>query len=173
MRRATRAAPLLVVLCALTSATSARAQSTGRTPEKITGYAGYQFGMTLEQAKVVDSQAKIVDCDYANDVSICIEKQASFFGETGRIHVLFSRTTKQVIQINVAFEHLQASEGACQRAVKTVVEALFARFDRPTKMADGGLQWYAPSGGAVSFSNLCLGPDTGVVIVSYQPSAGF
>jgi hypothetical protein len=59
--------------------------------------------------------------------------------------------------------------------VKTVVEALFARFGGPTKMIDGGreAQWYAPSGGAVSFTTLCLSPDEGIVVVSYQPVPGF
>jgi hypothetical protein len=49
------------------------AESLARLPDTIKGYGGYQFGMSLEEAKRVDARAKVTNCDY-KDIAFCLER---------------------------------------------------------------------------------------------------
>jgi hypothetical protein len=148
------------------------AESLSRGPDSITGYGGYQFGMSLEDAKRIDPRAKVTTCDY-RDIAFCLERADNFFGEPGVIRILFSATDRRVSRINLTFDRLAGADGACKRGSTTVAEALLRRFGPSNKTQDGKLFWYAAAGGAVSVLNLCVDDDSGMIVVSYEPSPGF
>lgn len=148
------------------------AESLSRVPDTITGYGGYQFGMSLEDAKRIDARAKATTCDY-RDIAFCLERADSFFGEPGVIRILFSAKDMRLSRINLTFDRLAGADGACKRGSATVTEALLRRFGPSNKTQDGKVFWYAAAGGAVSFLNLCVDDDTGMIVVSYEPAAGF
>jgi hypothetical protein len=148
------------------------AQSSSAIPDKITGYGGYQFGMRLEDAKKIDARAKVTDCGYT-DTAFCLERKDSFFGEAGEVSVLFSAKDKRVWKINISFKRLDGTDGACRNVSKTVVEALFRRFGKPTTAEPGKASWFARLGGVISFSSICIDEDKGIIVVSYTPSAAF
>jgi hypothetical protein len=152
------------------SATGAEALS--QVPDTITGYGGYQFGMSLEDAKRIDARAKLTNCDY-RDIAFCLERADNFFGEAGVIRILFSTTDRRLSRINLTFDRLAGADGDCKRGSTTVAEALLRRFGPSNKTQNGKVFWYAAAGGAVSFLNLCIDDDTGMIVVSYEPSAGF
>src|SRR2546425_3684076 len=143
---------LALVLCAsilIVVSSGAGAQSSSRLPDKITGYGGYQFGMRLEDAKEIDARAKVTNCNY-RDTAFCLERADNFFGEPGEIRLLFSATDRRLARINLSFDRLAGTGGACKTGSETVAEALVRRFGPPTKAQDGKLFWYAAAGGAVS-----------------------
>lgn len=148
------------------------AESLSRLPDTITGYGGYQFGMSLEDAKRIDERAKMTNCDYM-DIALCLERADNFFGEPGVIRILFSAKDRRLSRINLTFDRLAGADGACKRGSTTVAEALLRRFGPSNKTQDGKAFWYAAAGGAVSFLNLCIDDDIGMIVVSYEPSAGF
>jgi hypothetical protein len=91
-------------------------------PERITGYAGYQFGMSLDQAMTVR-------CSYASDalrlfqrrLYYCLERNEDFFGEPGTIKVLFGGTDKTITAIRITFDRFEPEErtdGACARTAE-------------------------------------------------------
>ena len=150
----------------------AGAQSLARVPDAITGYGGYQFGMSLEDAKRIDPRAQVTNCDY-RDIAFCLEHADSFFGEPGVIRILFSAKDNRLSRINLTFDRLAGADGACKKGSATVADALLRRFGPSNKTQDGKVFWYAAAGGAVSLLNLCVDDDMGVIVVSYEPSAGF
>jgi hypothetical protein len=171
--------PCIVVatLCCLlalgTSAfTDVHAQSTPQMPGKVTGYGGYRFGMTLDEARRVDSRAVETKCEYVG-AAICLQKDEKFFGEPGRIDALFADSDKRLTRININFNRLDGPDGACKKVADTVVSALFRTFGNPTKAEKAQGYWYPPAGGEISFTNFCINDDLGIVVVSYGPSAAF
>jgi hypothetical protein len=78
-------------------------------PERITGYAGYQFGMSLDQAMAVDARMPQTHCDYFN-VAYCLERNEDFFGEPGTIKVLFGGTDKTITAIHITFDRFEPEE---------------------------------------------------------------
>ena len=75
-------------------------------PERITGYAGYQFGMSLDQAMSVDARMRQTHCDYFN-VAYCLERDEDFYGEPGRIVVLFGAADKTIEAIHITFDRFE------------------------------------------------------------------
>jgi hypothetical protein len=148
------------------------AGSLSRVPETISGYGGYQFGMSLEEAKRVDARAQVTPCDY-KETAFCLERPDTFFGEPGLIRVLFSTESMRLSRINLSFDRLAGTDGACKRGSTTVVEALLKRFGPSNKTQDGKIFWYGAVGGAVSFLDLCVDDDSGMIVVSYEPAGGF
>lgn len=148
------------------------AESLSQLPDTITGYAGYQFGMSLEEAKRIDARAKMTACDY-KDIAFCLERADNFFGEPGVIRILFSARDMRLSRINLTFDRLAGADGACKRGSTTVAEALLRRFGPSNKTQDGKVFWFAAAGGTVSLLNLCVDDDSGVIVVSYEPSPGF
>jgi hypothetical protein len=148
------------------------AESLARLPDTIKGYGGYQFGMSLEEAKRVDARAKVTNCDY-KDIAFCLERADNFLGEPGMIRILFSAKDMRLSRINLTFDRLAGTDRACKRGSATVEQALLRGFGPSNKTQDGKVFWYAPAGGAVSFLSLCVDDDTGMIVVSYEPTTGF
>jgi len=148
------------------------AESLSRLPDIISGYGGYQFGMSLEEAKRVDARAQVTTCDY-KETAFCLERPDTFFGEPGVIRILFSVKDRRLSRINLSFDRLAGTDGACKKGSTTVVAALLRRFGPSNKTQGGKVFWYAAAGGAVSFLDLCVDDDSGMIVVSYEPAAGF
>jgi hypothetical protein len=164
-----------LTLCAflmILGPSSSGAESLYRVPETISGYGGYHFGMSLEEAKRVDTRAQVTTCDY-KETAFCLERPDTFFGEPGLIRILFSAKDMRLSRINLSFDRLAGTDGACKRGSTTVVEALFKRFGPSNKTQNGKIFWYGAAGGAVSFLDLCVDDDSGMIVVSYEPAAGF
>src|SRR6266567_308527 len=79
---------ILAFLGILVLAGPTAGQATSSLPAKITGYAGYRFGMTLEEARRADKDAVETACNYVGH-ALCLEKEATFFGERARVDALF------------------------------------------------------------------------------------
>lgn len=150
----------------------AGAETPSGVPNTITGYGGYQFGMSLAEAKRIDGRAQVTTCDY-RDIAFCLERADNFFGEPGVLRILFSATDRRVSRINLTFDRLAGADGACRRGSTAVAAALLRRFGPSNQTQDGKVFWYAAAGGAVSFLTLCVDDDSGMIVVSYEPSPGF
>jgi hypothetical protein len=114
----------------------------------------------------------VTTCDY-KETAFCLERADPFFGEPGVIRLLFSVKDMRLSRINLSFDRLAGTDGACKKGSTTVVEALLRRFGPSNNTQGGKVFWYAAAGGAVSFLDLCVDDNSGMVVVSYEPTAGF
>ena len=140
--------------------------------DRIDGFAGYRFGMTLAAARSVRTDFELTDCEYLS-VWKCIEFREVFYGEDAEVAVQFDSKSRLLDQIVVSFDRLKsATKNACSQVVKKVVPQLEARYGgNPTVMKPGEAIWYLARGGKVAFSNFCIDDDSGMVIVSYGPAS--
>ncbi len=142
--------------------------------EKLDGYGGYKFGMTLAQADAVRSDDVVKKpCDYA-ETEACIEREVELFGEAASIAVLISSETRTVRQINITFSRTSADKmRGCKKVLSNIAGPLAETFGGNYRVNDGLITWYFPLGGQVTLSKFCLPNDYGVVVVSYKQSDGF
>lgn len=167
--------PVVVAFAVLLSSVAVvtvGAQPKSRIPQRIEGYRGYTFGMTLAEARRVDPNMALTKCDYIG-VELCLERDGEFFGESARLVVQF--TGGQVSQVLISFtRHRDPQDQACQRVAGVVLKALLDRFGEPSRSAKkNGPSWYATRGGSIHLTVLCVDGSVGRVVVSYRPSPGF
>jgi hypothetical protein len=116
------------------------AESFGQSIDKLDGYGGYKFGMTLEQAFAVRRDVKITQCEYEN-VYRCIERQGNFFGHAGTIVVQISGRTKRVNKIVLTFDRIDEKfgQGKCKAVLDDILPQLFKVYKpKDAKVRDGG-----------------------------------
>jgi len=172
MTRLPRTAATTLVLWCLLTVAARDGSAQPRIPDKISGYGAYRFGMTIAEARRAEPSAAEIKCDYVGTAS-CLEQQSVFFGEQARVTALFADTDKRLNKVNITFDRLQGTEGACGKGVKTILDALFRRFGEPTKSEPRRAFWYATEGGEIHLMNMCIDDDLGLFVVSYSPSASF
>ena len=90
------------------------------------------------------------------------------------MNALFADTaSKLLFRVNITFDRLGGTDGACKRGMQTVLDALIRRFGPPTKTEPRNGYWYAARGGEIHLINMCIDDDVGVFVVAYSPSAAF
>jgi hypothetical protein len=163
---------LIGALCCLLTVAAQDGSAQARMPQKISGYGGYRFGMTVAEAHRAEPGAAEVKCQYVG-AAFCLQHESVFLGVPGRVDALFADEDKRLFRVNIMFDRLESTEpAACKNGVKAVGDALFGRFGKPTKTTPRNAFWYAPEGGEIQLVNLCFSDQTGMFIVSYSPSAG-
>lgn len=141
------------------------------TESKIDGFAGYRFGMTINDAKAVRADAELTDCEFRG-VWRCLEFPNEFYGEQARVVVQLDSKTRLVDQIVVQFDRLNTeAPEACSLVIQNVVPQLEAKYGKPSLVKSRQATWYFPQGGKVSFHNLCIDKDNGTVAVSYSAAS--
>ncbi|WP_223506697.1 hypothetical protein [Pseudomonas sp. GL-RE-29] len=140
----------------------------------IVGFAGYEFGMTLDQANSVRSNDKVTDCTYVNAFK-CIEYETNIYGEAARVIAQVGKASKKIDKVVVNFNYLSAAakSKACLSTHKKISARVFEKYGKNFQSPVQGIyDWYLPDGGRVTYSGMCVTDDQGIVIVSYTQSEG-
>jgi len=142
--------------------------------DRVDGYGGYKFGMTLEEADAVRADDMVnKGCDF-RAIEACIERKTQLFGEEAIIIALVSSESHTVNQVNISFNRLSSvAGGACKKVLSSIGGALIETFGTNTKENGADITWHLPRGGKVTLTRLCINEDKGMVIVSYSPTDAF
>ncbi len=144
---------------------------TGAGPDTIQGYAGFQFGMTLEEADRVRPDDKITDCEYEDDTtssdSKCLEYTDRYQGVPSRFLVQFNEKTQLVDRIIVIVDAM----GDCADTVELVHENLAEDYGPSQAGNTRNRIWLDKAGGSVKLSHMCVRETMGMVIVTYNENA--
>lgn len=137
------------------------------TVEKIDGYGGYKFGMTLAEADAVTNDDKIVGCEYYG-VRKCITRGGEFLGESETVVAQIDDKTQRIRQVVVSFEGTES--GACDAVARVVRNTLLKSYGLDDVNAKGPrAEWHFPKGGSIGLLKLCeVGMN--LVTVSFAPS---
>ena len=146
--------------------------------EKIDGYGGYKFGMTLEEADAVrPDDVRQSECKYPGVSLVCLKRQTTLYGEEAEIVVIFSQQGQRVERVQINFFRMtENSTGACRSVLKAIAEPLLKTFGtKYLRESEDNLKitWHLPKGGKVVLRKLCVDADFGVVTVTYSPSDAF
>lgn len=160
------AAILFQILVLINSAPNVVAES-GRM-DRIDGYGGYKFGMTLNEADAVRADDVVnKNCEFTRRIEACIERKTNLFGEEVIITAQVSSKTHTVEQIIISFLRLElVAPGACKNVMSSISGPLLETFGRKFKENGRDITWHLPRGGTVAFTNLCIDNDKGVVVIS-------
>lgn len=142
-------------------------------PDAVTGYAGYRFGMTVQQAERVAPGRKAQGaCDFPG-VALCIEFPEVIAGRSANVVVQFKGSPAVVTQVVVQYLNLDArpGSGACENSYRAVFASLSQRYGPPSHPERGGAVWLGRKSGAIKAAFVCFDRDRGVVTVQYHPSA--
>jgi hypothetical protein len=166
------AAILFQILVLIYNAPNVVAES-GRI-DRIDGYGGYKFGMTLKEADAVRADDVVnKDCEF-NGIEACIERKTHLFGEEAIITAQVSSETHTLEHIIISFKRLElVAPGACKNVISSISGPLLETFGRKFKEKGRDITWHLPRGGTIELTNLCLNEDKGVDVISYKPSDAF
>jgi hypothetical protein len=164
-------AALAIAVCTLVGAVTAPNASVAET-KKVDGYEGYKFGMTLEQALKVRPYARQIQCDY-DDATTCIEYESTISGFPATVTVQFRPTNQLLLsKILIAFSSMdEPIDHTCPEVGKALLKLLLPKYGEDPLIKDHQVTWSSPEGGSVSLSVLCIGPEKGLNVISYQPSS--
>jgi hypothetical protein len=136
---------------------------------KIDGYEGYKFGMTLEQALKVRASAKQTQCDF-NGVTTCIEYQTTVSAFLAKVTVQFAPATPLLLSKILVTLYGEPIDHGCTEIGKELLKLLASKYGNDPFIKDHVATWASSEGGSVSLTALCISPDTGINIISYQPT---
>lgn len=147
--------------------------------DKVDGYRGYRFGMTLEQADAVRPDDVVnMPCKFEKSEA-CLHRTTKLFGEQADIDVLISSETHTVDRINITFSRPASDKpepGVCQRLMSNISKPLLETFGTNYRKIEETFfrqfTWHFPRGGQVEWYRFGTA-DTCHVVVSYAPSDGF
>ncbi len=142
--------------------------------DRIDGYGGYKFGMTLSQADAVRTDDVVQKpCSYP-EMEACINRETELFGEKASVSVLISSETHTVKRVHIIFATLSSDgPGSCNRVLSSISLPLVQVFGVNFKKDDRSVIWHFPLGGRVIVAHTCFPSGEGIVVVSYEQSDGF
>lgn len=140
--------------------------------EKVDGYDGYKFGMTIDQAKRVKPSAKQTRCEYASGPMWCLEYATRVSDFPAEVTVQFPGATPLLTQILVTFRSLpdNVPRYSCREVGKEILKLLIAKYETDALLKGHTVTWTSPHGGSVSLTSLCVGEVEGINVVTYRTS---
>jgi hypothetical protein len=142
--------------------------------DRVDGYGGYKFGMTIQEADAVRADDIVNKACEFNAIEACIERKTEFFGEEATILALVSSQSHKVERVNISFDRTRpATPGACKKVLSSIAGPLIKTFGTNTKEEGANITWHFTRGGKVTLARLCINEDMGMVIISYSPSDAF
>jgi hypothetical protein len=140
--------------------------------ERVDGYDGYKFGMTIDQAKQVKPSAKQTRCEYVN-VTICLEYATKISIFPATVAVQFKGATPLLSRILLTIKSLPEPvvRHPCREVGKEVLKLLIAKYGDSPLIKDHTATWTSPGGGSVSLLALCVGEAGGINVITYEPTS--
>ena len=140
-----------------------------QTVNKIDGFGGFKFGMTLDEA------IQVRDDDIVNDNPTyfaaykTIERATSIYGYDAVIVAQINDKSKLLDRVVVEFRRW---EGGCEEVAGVIIEKLLDIYGGEyVKSENSKGTWTFPSGGTITMFNICYG-DSGQVSVAYASTIG-
>jgi len=75
----------------------------GSPREKIDGWGGYKFGMSLKDAEKIHADDQLVDCDFGKWAKKCLQREVLLFGEKAQVQALIDAKKNSVRRIDIKF----------------------------------------------------------------------
>lgn len=141
--------------------------------DRLDGYAGYQFGMSLAQADALASDDAIGEMRNDRYDRKYLSRDITLFDEAAELVAYFDRSTRELSAITVRVSRWQAQAGQaeCLRVLRHLEHQFTEQYGTQHLIIatePGGRNWRFPQGGEVSITNLCQGADRGAVAVSFR-----
>jgi hypothetical protein len=137
---------------------------------KIDGYEGYKFRMTLDQAQKIYPEAKVTKCEYVN-VDACLEYLTHVGPFPVAVAVQFQGAPPLLSQIILTFRSLdEAPQFKCHEVAKELLQLLLTKYGEHPFAKDRLITWTSPEGGSVYLNSLCINETKGINIIGYKPS---
>lgn len=134
---------------------------------KIEGYGGFKFGMTLEEGILVRNDDHVNDNPAYWAAYKTIERETSIYGYDALIVAQINSQSRRLDRVVIEFKKW---DGGCEQLVEDIVDNLFNFYGEEfVKGEDAKGTWTFPDGGIITLYNICYG-DIGQVNVAYSSS---
>jgi hypothetical protein len=139
-------------------------------PTQVDGYQGYKFGMTLEQARLVNPAAVYTKCTYVG-VDACLEYPTTISAFPAKVVAQFKGVPLVLTQVVISFDALhEPVRFPCNMVATELTKLLAAKYGRqPFTDQFDNITWAFADGSSVELSALCLG-NKGLNTIAYRPS---
>lgn len=138
--------------------------------DRIDGYDGFAFGMTIEQATAIRPGSKVEPCGFAGVVG-CIEFKTNVSAFPATVDVQFSGDPPVVTQIVLIVESLADSANSpCTAVTNELGRLLAAKYGNKFLIVRNTATWASAHGGAVSLTALCVNKTKGANVIAFKPS---
>ena len=140
--------------------------------QKVDGYDGYKFGMSIDQAKNIKPAAKQTRCEYVS-VDACLEYATTISVFPATVSVQFKGATPLLSQILLTIRSFPEPvvRHPCREVGEEVLKLLAAKYGTNPLVKDRTATWTSPHGGSVSLLALCVGEVGGINVITYAPSS--
>jgi hypothetical protein len=138
-------------------------------PTQVDGYQDYKFGMTVEQARIINPAAAYTKCDYVGVVA-CLEYPTTISAFPAKVVAQFTGVPPLLTQVVIAFNALnEPVRFPCSMVARELRMLLAAKYGRQPFTDQSNTTWAFANGSSVQLSALCLG-DKGITTIVYRPS---
>jgi hypothetical protein len=138
-------------------------------PTQVDGYQDYKFGMTLEQARIINPAAAYTKCNYVGVVA-CLEYPTTISAFPAKVVVQFTGAPPLLTQVVISFDALnEPVRFPCSMVATELTKLLAAKYGRQPFTDQFDTTWAFANGSSVKLSAMCLG-NKGMNIIVYRPS---